>query len=130
MKKLIIIVVLLGAAVFAGIYFLTPHESTPDSLKKALADDFGAFSVAADYMKSQPENTVLGTDSKKPPEQIASELKTLNEAGILDIRTKNGTVIFNTGTEVRGGSEHYLIYSPSGKPSAYPDADDAGRDGW
>ena len=130
MKKLIILPLLLGAVIFAAIYFLSPPKSDSDSLKKALSDHYSSFRNLADYLTAHPSVTFIDDKSAPKNDEIKDDYNTVNEAGILNIRSKNGVVIFNTGYQPGTSSEQYIIYSPKGKPADYPDAFDAGKDGW
>ncbi len=130
MKKLLLLVILLGGGIFAGIYFLAPKESDEGSLKKALSDNYTSFTVLADYMKANRDIVVIYTQEAKKLPKIGDELEELNNAGIICIWNKEGAVAFSTGKETQTSSEHYIIFSPEGRPSAYPDAADAGKTGW
>ena len=130
MKKLIILPLLLGAAIFAAIFFLSPPKSDSDFLKKALCDHYSSFKSLADYLTADPSVTFIDDKDAKKNEDIKEDYNTVNEAGILSISSKNGLVIFNTGYQPNTSSEQYIIYSPKGKPADYPDAFDAGKDGW
>lgn len=130
MKKIIIIAVLIGAAVFGALYMFSSPEITEDSLKKSLSDKYSSFKIVADYMIAHPDKDVIDLNASRKIGEIKDDFAKVNAEFIQDVWNKNGTVEFNTGDDPTGGGHHGIIYSPNGKPSAHPDAVDAGKDGW
>lgn len=133
MKKLIIFILIagiLGVGIYFGIKTFAPKESSAEDLKKELAGKLSSFSTVASYMKSHPEVSYLYYEAADSHPSISSEIKTVFGDLIMEATVKNGAVAFSTGQETRTSKEHYLIWSPYGKPEAFPSAFSAGQKDW
>ena len=133
MKKLIIFLLaagLLAGGIYFGIKTFAPKESSAEDLKNELAGKLSSFNTVASYMKSHPDVGSLYYEAAESHPGVASEIKTVFGDRIMDAFVKNGAVVFSTGKETRTSDEHYLIWSPYGKPQAYPSAVSAGQKEW
>lgn len=130
MKKLLVIAVLIGGAVFAGIYFFSNKESTPGSLNKALSDNYSAFTSLAGYMRAHPDTAVIYKKDVKGDPSALCDFEQIEAAGILCVWNKQYAVAFDTGKETQSSNDHYIIYSPSGKPADFPKAFSADKKDW
>ena len=129
MLKHLITALVLGGALFAGIWFFSNKESTEESLKTALSDNYSAFKNLADHLRADPKITVLYLNDVKNDPSLKNDFDQISDH-ILCIWNKSGAVAFDTGKERQNTESHYIIFSPDGPPKDYPNAADAGRDNW
>ena len=130
MKRILILAVLLGGVLFGGIYLFSNKESSPDSLNQALSDNYAAFTEFAGYMKKNPDTVVIYKKDIKDDPSLTKAFEQIEASGILCVWNKTGAVAFDTGKETQNSDNHYIIYSPLGKPSDFPDAVSADKEDW
>jgi hypothetical protein len=129
MIKRIIIALVLGGALFGGIWFFSNQESSEDSLKTALSDNYAAFRDLAEYMRANPKTVVIYSKDVKNDPTLKEDFDKISGT-VLCVWNKSGAVAFDTGKETQSSDNHYIIYSPDGTPKDYPNAADAGKENW